>query len=92
MEASVVGVFRVLFIIIIVYYIFRLLVRFVFPFILKNYLKKAQRKFYDANPHLDPEPDKQNEGEIKVKSKSQQDTKSKDQDFGEYVDYEEIKD
>jgi hypothetical protein len=92
MEASIVGVFRVLFILIIAYYIFRLLVRYVFPFILKNYLKKAQKKFYEANPHLDPEPEKQNEGEVKVKSKTQQNSKSKENDFGEYVDYEEIKD
>lgn len=92
MEASVTGLFRVLLILFIVYYVFKLLVRFVFPYIVKNYLNKAQQRFYEANPHLDPEPKKTGkEGEVKVKTKPSNQQDSKPKDFGEYVDYEEYK-
>ncbi len=92
MEASLTGFLRVLFILIIVYYVFRLLVRFVFPFLVKRYLNNFQKKFYDANPHLDPNQSTSKDGEVKVKRKSSDDRKGKTDDFGEYIDYEEIKD
>ena len=94
MLAGLPHLFRFLLILIIVYYVFKLLVRFVFPFFLKNFVEKAQRKFYEQNPHLDPEA-KKREGEVRVEHNPEKSASSKgkpDDDFGEYVDYEEVKD
>ncbi|MBN2747502.1 MAG: DUF4834 family protein [Bacteroidales bacterium] len=92
MEASLTGFLRVLFILIIVYYVFKLLVRYVFPFFVKRYLSNFQKKFYESNPHLDPNQTTSKDGEVKVKRKTSDDRKGKPDNFGEYVDYEEIKD
>jgi hypothetical protein len=92
MEASIPGLFRFLLILIVIYYVFKLLVRFVFPFVVKNYLNKMQRNFYEQNPHLDPDA-KKKEGEVKVDScpENGKQAERKDDDFGDYIDYEEIK-
>ena len=93
MEASVTGLFRVLIILIAAYYIFKIVVRFVLPFLVRRFLNNAQKNFYKANPHLDPDPKPTGkEGEVKVKTNSTSKVESKTNDFGEYVDYEEIKD
>jgi len=93
MIAGLPGLFRFLFILIIIYYVFKILVRYVFPFLVKRFLNNAQQQFYKQNPHLDPEEQKKREGEVKVKSKpTQKNEKDNSQDdFGDYVDFEEIK-
>jgi hypothetical protein len=55
----------------------------------KNYVKKAQEKFYQQNPNIDPDEAKRREGEVKVKSRPQKNANKKD-DLGDYVDFEEI--
>lgn len=88
--ASATGVFRLLLILVLLYYGFKLLVRYVFPYFLKRFVNNAQKNFYKQNPHLDPDQAKKEEGNVHVNNKN---TKSKHQqnDFGDYVDYEEIK-
>ena len=51
-----------------------------------------QRNFYEQNPHLDPDA-KKKEGEVKVDSRPEngKQAERKDDDFGDYIDYEEIK-
>ena len=94
MIAGMQGLFKFLLILIVIYYAFKLLVRYVFPFFVKSYLNKVQKQFFDQNPHLDPEEQKKKEGEVKVESKpSNNDNKEKNtpDDFGDYIDFEEIK-
>lgn len=93
MIAGLPGLFRFLLILIVVYYAFKILVRYVFPFFVKRFLNNAQQKFYNQNPHLDPEAQKKKEGEVKVESKPSQKNEKNDSqdDFGDYVDFEEIK-
>ncbi|RLD36783.1 MAG: hypothetical protein DRI74_08410 [Bacteroidetes bacterium] len=98
MIAGLPGLFRFLLLLIVFYYVFKLLVRFVFPFFVKRFLNKAQQNFYNQNPHLDPDQQKKKEGEVKVESKpkgekntEQNKSKNSDDDFGDYVDFEEIK-
>jgi len=94
MVAGLPGLFRFLLILIVIYYVFKLLVRYVFPFFVKRYLNKVQEHFYNQNPHLDPEEQKKKEGEVKVESKPEN-KENKDnnapEDFGDYIDFEEIK-
>jgi len=81
------GVLKILFIIILVYYGFRLIVRIVFPFILKHFINKAQK---NMNDHFGQgQFDQRQEGEVFIKH----DPKKKrniDDDQGEYVDFEDI--
>jgi len=81
--------FKVLWIILLIYLFFRLLTRTLFPFLARNYVKKAQEKFYQQNPHINPEEAKKREGEVKIKSKPKTQSKSKEE-LGDYVDFEEI--
>ena len=95
MEASLPGLLRFILILIIIYYAFKLIVRYVLPWLAKRGIKNFQKRFYEQNPHLDPDPKKEKEGEIKVKrngNSGETHQKHKDNDFGEYIDYEEIKD
>jgi len=55
----------------------------------KKYVKKAQDKFYQQNPNINPEEAKRGEGEVKVKSRPQKNENKKDE-LGDYVDFEEI--
>jgi len=43
---------RLIFILIIVYMVYRLLVRYIIPFLLKAFIKKSQDRFYQQNPDL----------------------------------------
>jgi len=81
--------FKVLWIILLIYLLFRLLTRTLFPFLARNYVKKAQEKFYQQNPDIDPEEAKKREGEVKIKSRPQTSSHKKDE-LGDYVDFEEV--
>ena len=94
MVAGLPGLFRFLLILIVIYYVFKLLVRYIFPFIVKRYLSKVQKQFYNQNPHLDPDEQKKKEGEVKVDFNSERKENKNDNstdDFGDYIDFEEIK-
>lgn len=84
------GFARFFFIVIIIYVIFRLLIRYVFPFIVKRYLKRFQNNFYEQNPHLKNQQQKK-EGEVNIEHDPSKNSKKKgNDDIGEYVDYEEV--
>jgi hypothetical protein len=80
---------RALLIILLIYLIFRLFTRTLLPYFVRNYVKKAQEKFYQQNPNINPEEAKQREGEVKVKSRPKNQSGSKEE-LGDYVDFEEV--
>jgi len=70
-------------------YILKFLGRFVFPFLLKRYIKKKQSQF---NQHFTQQQDTTSdveEGKVTIKTKVKK-TKSDKTDMGEYVDFEEV--
>lgn len=80
------GFLRLLFFLIIFWYLARLILRYVFPWILKRFIKKQQDKY---NEYFDGQQTRK-EGDVEIKvSKPPHENKEKD-DFGEYVDFEEI--
>ncbi|MBW6491798.1 MAG: hypothetical protein K0B15_11465 [Lentimicrobium sp.] len=84
------GLFRFIIIVFLVYMIFRILSRYIFPWLIRFSLKRFQSRFYKQNPNLRPEKQKK-EGEITIKKvKKEEDGKIPD-DFGDYVDYEDVK-
>ena len=73
-ESGFVGLFRTIAIIIVVYYSFKIITRFLFPIFIRYMSKKHSKNF-----------DKKSEKPPKRKN-------GKDENLGEYIDFEEIKD
>jgi len=82
---------KLLLIIILVYLFFRILVRYILPWMVRRYIKKAREKFYRQNPHFDHHEQKK-EGEMTISIKRTKHSKPDTDKIGDYTDYEEIKD
>jgi len=68
---------------------FRIIAKFLLPYLLKHYLENFKKKFYQQTPNVDPN---RKEGDTNVdfvpvsKTKKAKPTEN----IGEYIDYEEI--
>jgi len=72
---------------IVFYILYRILVRYVFPFLVRYFVKSSQEKFYRENPNIK----KKKEGDVSIDYMPGKDKKSnKENELGEYVDYEEL--
>lgn len=89
------GLLRTIVIISLFYYGFKLLAKYVFPWLLKRWVNKKMGQFQNQgqqqsqNQQQSQDFSKQHEGEIKIKtrgSKIEPETK----DMGDFVDYEEL--
>lgn len=89
------GILRTIIIILIIYYGFRFLTKYIFPFLLKNWMEKKMNEFQNQSQQQFKEQQKaqqfakEHEGEVKIKtkpSKNRQDTDG----VGDFVDYEEV--
>ena len=78
------GLLRTLFIIWLVYIVFRFLVRLLFPSVLRYTMNKAQEQ-----AQRQQQEQQKKEGEVRIEHIP--DKKNKDDDRGEYIDYEEVK-
>jgi hypothetical protein len=83
----IIGFFRTLIIITIIYFALRFIFRIVIPIILGNYLN---RKVSQAQNHYHQNEYSRREGEVTINNSSKHDKKYKNNE-GEYVDFEEIK-
>ncbi len=89
---------RTILIILIVYYGFKLLARYVFPFLLTRWVNKKMGQFQQQNQQQFRDAEqakrfaKEHEGEVKIKSTTKSNSKpsSSSTDDGEYVDFEEV--
>lgn len=94
-EAGLVGFLRTIAIIGLIYYGFKFLARYVFPWILKRWLNKkmgqfqqqGQTQFNDQQKAQDFA--KEHEGEVKIQSRGEK-TQSDTKNMGDFVDYEEV--
>ena len=83
--ASFIGLLKTLLIFVLVYTIFKYLLRLFAPLIVKSIAKKAEAHFRNQSA---PKPPTQKEGEISIDKMPN--SKSSNNDVGEYVDYEEV--
>ena len=81
------GVLRTIFIIVLVYYLFKVLSRIFAPFLMKFAVKKAEERFGGQFQQEQQEPIKK-EGEVTIDKIPN--TKTSNKDVGDYVDYEEV--
>ncbi len=90
-EASLTGVFRLILIVLIIYYAFSFLVRYVLPLMMRKYVNDFQKQFTNENQRSQEEMNRKREGEVSIKFVDKDKNKSQHPDDGEYIDYEEIK-
>lgn len=80
-EASLVGFIKTLFIILLIIYGLRLLMRFALPYMMNSFAKKVEKSFYEQYGN------KQQQNPTSTTKTQQPKAKKK---VGEYIDYEEI--
>ncbi|MDO9254173.1 MAG: DUF4834 family protein [Bacteroidales bacterium] len=90
-EASLSGVFRLILIVLIIYYAFSFLMRYVLPLVMRKYVNDFQKQFTEENIRSQEEMNRKKEGEVSIKFVDKDKNKSQHPDDGEYIDYEEIK-
>lgn len=88
-EASFSEVIRVVLIILLIYFGFKLIIRWFGPLLLKYFLRKVGKKFEQQFGGFDPSAETRKEGEISIEKKPKKTSGGK-KDVGEYIDYEEI--
>ncbi len=88
-EAGFVNFLRTILIILVIYYGFKIIMRFAFPLLMKRFMSKVERKFQEQQGQ-----NKQNQPSTKVGEtiidKNPNSTKKTSNNVGEYVDYEDV--
>lgn len=83
-----VGFLRTIFFIVVVYFILKLFTRYVLPLILENKIRQMQGNRNGSNQkHNQP---REREGDVTIDYGSRNSGNSKNNNDGEYVDFEEI--
>ena len=88
-------ILRTIAIIALFYYGFRFLARYVFPWLLKRWMKKKMGQFQNQTDNQFQDQQKaqefakEHEGEVKIKSRGNTD-KLETEDMGDFVDYEDV--
>ena len=81
---------RFIFIVFIIFYGIKLFVRFALPWLLARFMKKQQDKFNNMSGFPNNNQNRTKDGEVHIKTKPSNNAKD-DSDFGEYVDFEDVK-
>jgi len=86
------NLFLTLLILVLIYYAFKAITRYLLPFLAKRWVNKAQENFRQQQGYVDPEEARKREGEVKVESKPNPNNTQKPNkyDLGDYIEYEEI--
>lgn len=87
--ASVTGFLRTILIILLVYYVAKVLTRIFAPYLLRYMSKKAEERFGGQFQHRQTNRNQPREGETIIDKMPKQ-QKSSGKKVGEYIDYEEI--
>jgi predicted Holliday junction resolvase-like endonuclease len=77
---------------VLIYLAFRVITMYLVPMLVRWYIRRFQRKFYEQNPHLRQEKEtRHGKTRVIIPDDQQKQDKKPSDDIGEYVDYEEIK-
>ena len=83
------GVLRVVLIVLLIYFGFKILLRWLARVIMRYFLKKIGKKFGQSFGSFDSGNRKRPEGEVTIEKKPQS-RRNSGKEVGEYIDYEEI--
>ena len=84
------GLLRTIFIIVVVWYLFKVLGRIVAPFLIKFAAKKAEQRFGDQFGQFQKQQQETSKKPGEVTIDKMPNAKTSNKDVGDYVDYEEI--
>jgi hypothetical protein len=90
-EANLARALEIILIILIIYYVFSFIARYILPSLLKKYLTNLQQGFTSQNQAPREKQTQKKEGEISITYIEKDKNKPHTPHDGEYVDYEEIK-
>ncbi len=87
----VMGILKTIIIILVVYYIFKIVMRLLAPMMAKKMMEKASQNFENQfnNPYYKERP-KTKAGETYIEKKPSEKSNSSQYDEGEFVDFEEV--
>ncbi|MCX6258473.1 MAG: DUF4834 family protein [Bacteroidia bacterium] len=77
-------------ILLIIYYVFKLMAIYLFPYLLKRFVNRMSGNFRDPQQHQ-YESGSKKEGEVTIDITPDKKTSDDHDNIGEYVDYEEVK-
>jgi len=77
-------------ILVLIYLAFRVLTAFLFPLLVRRYLERAKKKFYQNNPSFNQNRESSTGG-VKI-TYAREKSRGSTGKLGEYTDFEEIKD
>ncbi len=80
---------RLIALFIIIYLIFRILTFYVFPWLVRWYLRRYKKKFYRQNPDFDRAEKRRKKQQMDIRYRKDQASTSTEE-LGEYIDFEEI--
>ncbi len=90
-EASVSGLLRLILIIVTVYAVYSLFIRFIIPAVMRKYVNDFQKRFTEENDRFRQNQTQKKEGEVSITYVEKDKNAPHNPDDGEYVDFEEIK-
>jgi len=90
-EASLTGLLRLVLVVLIVYFIFSFIMRYIVPSLMRKYINDFQKHFTEQNERQHEDQIRKKEGEITIKYVNKDKNETQNPEGGEYVDYEEIK-
>jgi len=88
-QADLLGFLRTILIILVVYYVFKFVMRLAFPLMMKKFMSKVERKFQEQQGQYQSQQPSTKVGETVIDKKPNASKKTND-DVGEYVDYEDV--
>lgn len=88
-EAAFVNFLRTILIILLIYYAFKFVMRFAFPYLMKKFMGKVERKFQEQQGQYQQKQPSAKVGETVIDKKPNSDKRTNDS-VGEYVDYEDV--
>jgi hypothetical protein len=86
------GFIRAILFIIIVYYLVRIVTRYILPLLFGNYMNRRMNDFSNRYNTQQHNINKKKEGEVTIDASNTGPSSQKRKDRGEYIEYEEIKD
>jgi hypothetical protein len=84
------GLLKLIIVLIAFYLFFRLFTIYIAPYLVKLFLKRVQKKFFDQNPEMDPD-SKTKKGKVTIHRMKDKKDNEIPPDLGDYIDYEELK-
>ncbi len=88
-QAGLMNFIRTILIIVLIYYAFKIIGKFVFPLLFKKVMRNVEKKFNEQNHRNSTNQQRAKEGETVI-DKTPNQTKKINDDAGEYIDYEDV--